>query len=189
MALFTTLFKNIESGHPKHSCCAICAKSCKCENGECSSGIPPFEKPPEDANEERKSRVVSEEDRKALQDALKEYQESLCHGQASLMGDTSLHRFSDQLVDDIVDTAEYTFTFEDIIEYAPVFSSRHAHFILEILDELFGDIPEFDSKDLSAVVDDFSDLRLSTWSNSDYFDMSDSDSDDSDMLNTTELLD
>ena len=68
-----------------------------------------------------------------------------------------------------------------------VFSILHAKAILEILDEIFEDVP--DCKKLMEMVDDVCQMELmeSFWDELMYFDSSDSDSDDPDRILTEEL--
>lgn len=57
---------------------------------------------------------------------------------------TSCHGFSDQLVHDVVLNCHQLFTVNDVLGKCPFFSVAHALKILEIIEELFLDIPNFD---------------------------------------------
>ena len=67
------------------------------------------------------------------------------------------------------------------------FSISHAKAILEILDDIFEDVP--DCKELMEMVDDVCQMELmeSFWDERMYFDSSDSDSEDPDRILTEEL--
>lgn len=60
----------------------------------------------------------------------------------SAFGSASSHRFSKDLISDVVARCHKLFSVEDIIVNVPVFSSRHAVVILGILNEIFDDITE-----------------------------------------------
>lgn len=57
---------------------------------------------------------------------------------------TSAHGFSPQLADDISERCDTIFTVKDITENFPVFSLTDALTILEVIQEIFLDIPNFE---------------------------------------------
>ena len=76
-----------------------------------------------------------------------------------MFDDISCHGFSDQLVQDVVTNCHRLFTVNDILELCPIFSIVHALKVLELIQELFLDIPNFD---------EFLDImRFEDWSASD----------------------
>jgi hypothetical protein len=54
------------------------------------------------------------------------------------------HGFSTQLIEDIVNKCANLFTVSDILETCAIYSVGHALQILEIMQEVFLDIPNFD---------------------------------------------
>ena len=59
-----------------------------------------------------------------------------------MFGAATSHGFSDDLISSIIEKCAYLFTLDDIRKLLPVFSMKHAVKILEILHEIFGDIPD-----------------------------------------------
>ena len=57
---------------------------------------------------------------------------------------TSTHGFSPQLVDDISNNCAIIFSVKDITKNFPVFSLKDAIKILEVIQEIFFDIPNFE---------------------------------------------
>ena len=60
-----------------------------------------------------------------------------------MFDDILCHRFSNQLVEDVAN-CHVLFTVNSIMELCPTFSIVHALKVLEILQEVFLDIPNFD---------------------------------------------
>ena len=91
------------------------------------------------------------------------------------------------MVEDVIEFCTEIFTLSDVLEKLPVFSISHAKAILEILDEIFEDVP--DCKELMEMVEDVCQIELieSFWDELMYFDSSDSDGDDPDRVFTEEL--
>lgn len=86
------------------------------------------------------TRPVSNQDKIDLMDSLLEVQKSLVTKHAVFDG-VSCHGFSGQLVQDVVANCNYHFTISDILELCPVFSICHCLKVLEIIQEIFLDIP------------------------------------------------
>ena len=64
---------------------------------------------------------------------------------STLVGDAvSTHGFSTQLIEDVVRNCSVLFTVGDVLHICPVFSLSHAIMILEIIQDIFNDIPNFD---------------------------------------------
>jgi hypothetical protein len=63
-------------------------------------------------------------------------------GWAAVFDTVASHGFPSQLISDIVDNSHRIFTLNDIVSHFPIFSLVHAYKILEVINELFMDIPE-----------------------------------------------
>ena len=57
---------------------------------------------------------------------------------------TSTHGFLPQLVDDISETCDTIFTVKDKTENFPIFSLKDALTIVEVIQEIFLDVPNFE---------------------------------------------
>lgn len=89
------------------------------------------------------TRPVTDKDKCDLKEALHEVSKSMHKGIHGLE-DRSSHGFSEQLIDDIVERCSTIFSINDITCNFPVFSIVHALRILEVVQELFLDIPNFE---------------------------------------------
>ena len=145
VAAYKPLDASIQPQKPAHSCCSFCASSCDCNR--CEATCPLFEQTTQGeqgaTRELLLTRPVWNEDNVDLRDSLIEVKDSFvkCH---SMFDSTSCHGFSDQLVHDVVLNCHQLFTVNDVLGKCPVFSVAHALKILEIIQELFLDIPNFD---------------------------------------------
>ena len=146
VAAYKSLDERIQPQEPLHSCCSHCSLNCRC--GQCEATLPLFEKPYANNEDSVKefllTRPVSNQDKVDLMDSLLEVQNSLVNKHAVFDG-VSCHGFSDQLVQDVVANCYYLFTISDILELCPVFSIAHCLKVLEIIQEIFLDIPNFDA--------------------------------------------
>ena len=188
--LYKSLDATVQSVMPLHNCCNNCANSCNCGGDSCDMELLPFEiTTPSAASEVPASnfRTVSAEDKQILKEAIVEYKNSLGSATHLVLDHVTSHGFSDSLVEDAIEFCTEIFTLHDVLEKLPVFSILHAKAILEILDEIFEDVP--DCKKLMEMVDDVCQMELmeSFWDELMYFDSSDSDSDDPDRILTEEL--
>lgn len=140
---YTLFDPSIKSLEPGHICCSHCATSCKCEGESCNyspiyttmvenTTPPPF-----------LTRSVCEDDKKDLRSSLEELR---CEMSASksLFDPIIAHGFSEELTDDVVESCALLFTVDDIWNKCAVYSVGHAVAILEIIQEIFLDIPNFD---------------------------------------------
>ena len=94
----------------------------------------------------------------------------------SLVIDESVsHGFSLQLISEVVNNCENIFTIEDVLTNFPVFSVRNAIRILEVIQELFLDIPSLE--DTLTLFDLGSTFDHVTWLNLEDMIFSDSDDD------------
>jgi len=74
-----------------------------------------------------------------LKGALNEVRQRKGHNDQLLFGG-----FSEELIDDIIKNCSRLFTVSDIMDTCPVFSIRTCMDILEVVQEVFDDIPNFD---------------------------------------------
>ena len=191
-ALLHSLDKSVASVEPLHLCCSNCTKLCKCNGENCSGEKFPFENStPCCTQTQQKTRVVCTEDRVVVKEALKEYQNSLSESSTSLFGSTSAHGFSDDLIASVVRDAESIFTLKDLLHTSPVFSSKHAKFILDVFQDIFQDTLgatcnyDISDIDLADSIDEMEllDAELSETNYfKNYFDNTDSDDEDPDLL-------
>lgn len=79
------------------------------------------------------------------------------------IGNTSSHGFSEQLISDMVSKCSDIFTIEDVLSNFPVFSVGAALHILEILQEIFLDIPSLEK--MLALFSFSLDFSHHTWFN------------------------
>lgn len=104
------------------------------------------------------TRPFCNQDKLDLTDSLMEVKDSPIKSN-SVFDDISCHGFSQQLVQDVVANCHHLFTVNDILELCPIFSIVHALKVLELIQELFLNIPNFD---------EFLDIiRFEEWSASD----------------------
>ena len=190
--LYKSLDATVQSVMPLHNCCNNCANSCNCGGDDCDMELLPFEiTTPSAASEIPVTtcsfRTVSAEDKEILRKAIIEYKNSLSNTTHLVLNHVTSHGFSDSLVEDVIEFCTEIFTLSDVLEKLPVFSISHAKAILEILDEIFEDVP--DCKELMEMVEDVCQIELmeSFWDELMYFDSSDSDGDDPDRVFTEEL--
>ena len=90
-----------------------------------------------------RTREVTMHDRQDLHDALKEVCASM-KMQRLCIDYSSSHGFSEHLILDVVSKCSDIFTIEDILSNFPVFSVGDALQILEIMQEIFLDIPNLE---------------------------------------------
>ena len=151
MAAYKSLDPSIEPNAVLHNCCRSCALSCKCAGNDCQAEKLPFEVDSENTYlntvvnlTSGMTRTVTEEDREVLKQALLEVADELTKHKGALLDKTSSHGFSQELIDDVVKNSSKIFTVSDILFYSPVFSVEHALLILDIVKEIFLDVPNFD---------------------------------------------
>ena len=152
--LRVSLFKHFDEGvtsltSPKHMCCSVCCLECKCKD-VCTFQEPFAEPHLVTGSEEhsQKSHKVSADDKAEMKAALMDERERLTNleGGFSLFGFDSLHGFSDSLILSVTENLQLLFRSEDVIQLLPVFSVKHAHIILELVQEFFNDIDDFDDQ-------------------------------------------
>ena len=147
IAAYQSLDDKIVSLKPGHSCCTYCTSTCDCGDESCTEHSLPFEQASvnrvDSGDVTLMSRPVSSEDKTDLVDALNDLRISM-NKQPSLFDHISSHGFSEHLIEDVVTNCHHIFTIGHILEACPVFSIGHALKILEIIQEIFLDIPNFD---------------------------------------------
>ena len=176
VALYKSFDQNIKSVSPGHDCCSHCAMEC-CDN-RCDDKLP-FEKSGSLACNSSPvlTRVVSDSDKEDLKEALTELVEGGSH---NAFGAVSCHGFSTELVTDVINNSHRLFTIKDVFECLPVYSVDHSFKILELIQEIFEDIPNFDNvTDFFALVSaeyfDHSSNEQGTEYFDGYFDLPDDD--------------
>ena len=127
---------------PLHDCCSNCASKCSCGLPDCNSELP-FSKPCGNVVDKQLSlkRVVSPESKQVFRDALVDLKSQFDKGQLSVFDSVSTRGFSKSLIDLLVQNCEYLFTLSDLMDGFPLYSVSHGVAILEVLDELFEEIP------------------------------------------------
>jgi hypothetical protein len=146
VAAYQSLDSNIQPIEPLHECCSHCRIECMCKGGACDVDFLPFEEDytPVDhtGNADHPHRTVSSQDRMDLRNALMEVLHNV-QSQSISIDDTSRHGFSIQLVEDITARCDMIFGINDITTNFPVYSLANAEKILEVIQEIFLDIPDF----------------------------------------------
>ena len=158
VAAYQSFDPAIKPHNVKHNCCNYCSQSCQCNEEGCPVTFPfdtftPTNLP---SSQVVLTRSITDHDKENLKLALIELMSQLNSKQPALFDIASTHGFSSQLICDIIDSGYKIFTVNDILSCFPVFSISHAYQILEIVQELFMDIPE-SSFEVSA---DHTDLEL-----------------------------
>lgn len=182
-ALLQTLDLSVSSVQPLHACCSNCSAHCKCNGDNCNREKLPFEKGDCKQRDTNNTRLLCDDDKLVLRQALEEYQDSLNKCTIPLFGSpVAVHGFSDQLIDDVINNAGTIFTVDDLLLKTPMFCTKHAKFILDIFQEIFQDMSETDAI-IEELFDIDMDFSLQTGIE-DHFDCSDSDEEDLDVFPT-----
>ena len=134
---------------PAHLCCSICRNECKCNGDDCSADELPYKAVQNTqgiAQTPQATRTLNDTDLKDLRLSLKEIKEQYSIGMMSIFHEETSHGFSDKLIDDLVLHAKSIFSGTYLTENLAIYSSRHAIDILEIFQEIFGDIQHFEKE-------------------------------------------
>lgn len=188
VALYATFGGNVESLEPSHRCCSNCAKKCKCNGDTCAMPELPFQRKGEIVLEYVRSvRTTSQEDKDTLYEALKEYQQTLNGQNLVLFHSSTSTGFTDSLISQIVENCANIFTIKDLENY-PFFKIKHSLAVLELIQEIFEDIPDYEStiatlEEAIAANELFPADEQHKHVFPDYFDNSDSESDNPDFVN------
>jgi ATP-dependent DNA helicase RecQ len=145
LAAYSPFDPSILPGAVKHDCCNYCCQSCQCIEEGCPVSFP-FDKMFTEhscaTSQGGLTRSVSDQEKDDLRDALQELVSQINTGRAAVFDMVSTHGFSAQLISDIIDNSYRIFTVNDILTQFPVFSITHAYRILDVIQELFMDIPD-----------------------------------------------
>ena len=93
-------------------------------------------------------RVVTEIDKQEMMTALQSEKDKLTffEGGESVSGAETLHGFSDELIAGVIQNLSYIDSSKDICTLLPIFDIHHARIILELMNEFFNDVPNFDDQ-------------------------------------------
>lgn len=176
VAAYQSLDSTIQPLMPFHDCCSYCAVLCKCNGDSCSALVPEHEKRVLDEHEnvvkDIKQREVTEEEREELKVALWEVLKDMQGVGLHLCGIAS-HGFSRQLINDVAENCQFIFAIDDIVGIYPVYSISNALRILEVIQEMFGDIPNLD--ETLELINFPTDIPTYQWFDFDDCDFNDSD--------------
>ena len=164
----------------KHNCCFNCAKICDCGNDDCKLMPFEFDCQPATSLTESMTRPLTAQDKQDIRNALNDLRDSFPSG-CSVFGSSSCHGFSDEVIECIIDNSHRIFTLNDVSTYLPLFTLHHGIKILEVLDELFNDIPHVDS--LSCR---FNEVVLTNEEEPEYYSDSDEQSENFELENLSE---
>lgn len=146
VASYQSLDSRVEPVQPSHDCCLYCATICKCSGNSCYAPVLPFEETlqaDDDCTESTHQRDATPSDRNTLKDALFEILEELkCDGLS--LNQSSSHGFSVELIEDVCRNCEAIFSVEDLMNSFPVFSLLNGLKVLEVVQEIFMDISNFE---------------------------------------------
>lgn len=176
VAAYWSLDPEIKPLYPSHKCCSYCTAVCNCGGTCCEASVLPFEGDASTIPETTggQTRNVTARDRQDLKCALREvFHEMTIHNLA--IDESASHGFSRQLIDDIVTKCDSIFTIEDLLSDFPVFSVGNALKILEVIQELFLDIPSLE--ETLALFSFGSNVDSNAWFNLEDCIFSDSDGD------------
>lgn len=98
------------------------------------------------ALETEKTWTLSNEDEIDLKLALMELQSRFSGNGNAFLDSNASHGFTEQLVDDILKNAASIFTFEYLQQNFSIYSTHHIMDVLEVLQELFEDIPDYEQQ-------------------------------------------
>ena len=140
-----------------HNCCGFCHKQCKCGGGDkCLVPVPVFDSLPEYQEEYGITfRTVSDDDRKCTEEALRELQLSLTfRSNLSVLASqfSKPYELPDSCIKEIVKNIETISTVTNVLRYCPTATYRLAVVILDVLNEIFGDIDITDGTYCISVV-------------------------------------
>ena len=143
MAAYRSLDSSIQPGIIPHECCSFCAKTCQCNQEGCSGDTLLFQESEVEGKEQpKKRRDITPIDRSYLKNALIEVFQYLRGG--GIFGESTMEWFSMKLVDDVDESCAEIFTIDDLTSKVPVFSIANALRVLEVIQEVFLDIPYFE---------------------------------------------
>ena len=147
VAAYKTLDASIQPLEPLHDCCYFCSTICKCVGESCGAAVLPFESYDTEVEDNvatfETPRKVTPQDRNTLREALHEVLHDM-RSEGIAMDESCSHGFSIQLIEDVSRNCETIFTLQDLLTRCPVFSTSNALRVLEVIQEVFLDIPNFE---------------------------------------------
>ena len=185
VAAYLSLDATIKPMEPLHDCCSYCTKICMCGGTNCNADVLPFEATIQGNDDSAsdltfvKQRDVTRDDCNTLKEALYEVLADI-QSEGLSLDQSSSHGFSTELIEDIVKNCQNIFTVEDLMTNFPVFSISNALRVLEVVQEVFMDIPNIEETTVynshfslqrkSSVSEwfDFNNLELGNDSDSDH---------------------
>jgi uncharacterized protein YaaR (DUF327 family) len=162
VAAYSPFDQSVQPTIPKHDCCSYCKKSCLCNNGndcEISFKFDTCTRAPQTSSASQLVRPVTDQERKVLNDALHELVANMSEGKSSMFDQVASHGFSKEFIEDIVKECHSIFSVSDITSRFPVFCTTHAYNIIEIINEIFNDIPEEHLENRSDSLEEVYDLE------------------------------
>jgi len=149
------LASEVNNPSPMHLCCDICAKQCSCKSPEC--GI--LTKFPYDPEQEtstsvsERSRNITDEQLDMVLTSLYSYHKSLIKQLVQTYNVKNsnmkfLIGFSELQIDQVITNCDKLFTIDDVTNYVEIWDIKHAHNILRIVSQTFGDVSEYTSNDI-----------------------------------------
>ena len=172
----TTLFCNfngtstLSSPQPAHMCCDNCAADCKCGASDCSH-LTKFPALNEIENEYLPSRTrqSTSEQEAAVYEHLRRYHKSLVMELVRITGEDLktltkpqiLLGFSEIQISQVMENIAKLFTIDDVCSSVEIWHMKHAYRVLDILDQVYGDVSEiahlFPEDLFDYELDDFTD--------------------------------
>lgn len=162
---------------PLHLCCDNCASKCKCGASDCGEmtkfpGINEQENKTTHSTSTCRTREVKHHQKDAVSSCLISYHKSLvnslisksAHGQ--LKTSTNLQfilGFSEQQISQVLDNCEKIFSLEDVCNYVEIWDMQHAHEILNIVSQTFGDCCDIQDYDCQSDDTDDDEHDTDTW--------------------------
>lgn len=135
---------DVESVTPMHECCSMCEKDCRCSGDGCSRILQQFDR--KDSNNSTTctslfERNINPEDKKALRSALIGLKEQFDSTGLLAFDPVGTQGFSIELIEANVSDCAHCATLDYLMASFPFFCEEHAFLVLEILHEIFEDIP------------------------------------------------
>lgn len=134
------------SVEPGHKCCSNCRKDCKCGGDKCEDQQSFLAADGETPSPPDPVRELSETDLLDLRLSLEELQQQYSACGPSLFHAESTHGFSDQLIGNILKHAPNISSAEYMSQHLSMFSSKHIMDVLEVFQELFEDVNNYDEQ-------------------------------------------
>ena len=149
VAAYHSLDATIKPVEPLLDCCSYCTKICKCGGTNSNADVLPFEATIQGNDDSAsdltyvKQRNVTQDDCNTLKEALYEVLADI-RSEGLSLDQSSSHDFSTELIEDIVKNGQNIFTVQDLMTNFPVFSISNTLRVLEVVQEEFMDIPNFE---------------------------------------------